>query len=197
MTNRRGLSREVVVDTAIEIIDEEGREPLTLARVASKLGVKSPSLYEHIDGLEDLNQQVRLESLVMMRSRLQKAAMGKSGDIAVRGLAEAYRVFAKEHPSLYRTTLRSDIGDGEAIRETARDILDVIYAILDGYGISGDDAVHATRFLRSFLHGFASLEMEGGFGLTVRVEKSYGLLVDELVEMLNRWNDGKRARQRK
>lgn len=197
MTYRAGLSREAVVDAAIRIIDGDGLESLSLARLASALGVKSPSLYEHIDGLEDLNQEVRLKCLGMIRSRFQKAALGKSRDPAIRELAAAYRGFAREHPSLYKTTLRSAVNDSKAVQETAKEILDVIYAILDGYGITGNDAVHATRCVRSLLHGFASLEMDGGFGMKVSVEKSYSILVDEMLGMLNSWNDGKHSGRRK
>jgi hypothetical protein len=51
-----------------------------------------------------------------------------------------------------------------------------LFAVLRGYGLDGDDAVDATRALRSALHGFVSLEQAGGFGLPVDVDRSYDQL---------------------
>lgn len=186
-----------MVDAAVRIIDDVGLDALSLASVASALGVRSPSLYEHVDGLQDLKQEVRLTCLGMLRYRFQKAAVGKSGDAAIRKLAAAYRGFAREHPSLYRTTLRSDVNDSKTVQTVSKEILDVIFAILEGYGISGNDAVHATRCVRSFLHGFASLEMDGGFGLEVSVERSYSILLDKLLAILNGWSDAKHPLRRR
>ena len=60
-------------------------------------------------------------------------------------------------------------------------------AVLRGYGLDGDDAVDATRALRSALHGFVSLEQAGGFGLPVDVDRSYDQLVLALDLALSSW----------
>jgi len=49
--------------------------------------------------------------------------------------------------------------------------------VLAGYGLTGDDAIDATRAMRSALHGFVSLEQAGGFGLPVDIDHSYSQLV--------------------
>ena len=53
-------------------------------------------------------------------------------------------------------------------------------AVLRGYGLDEDGTVHATRAVRSALHGFVSLEAAGGFGLPQDVDASYDRLVDLL-----------------
>jgi hypothetical protein len=40
-----------------------------------------------------------------------------------------------------------------------------IVAVLAGWGIEGDEAVHLVRVIRSALHGFVSIENGSGFGL--------------------------------
>jgi hypothetical protein len=55
-----------------------------------------------------------------------------------------------------------------------------VVRVLAGYGIDGDAAIHATRTLRSVLHGFASLELAGGFGMDVDVEATFAWLLDLL-----------------
>jgi hypothetical protein len=56
----------------------------------------------------------------------------------------------------------------------------VVLAVLRGYGLEGDDAIHATRVIRSALHGFVLLEAEGGFGLELSVDESFARMVAAL-----------------
>ena len=58
--------------------------------------------------------------------------------------------------------------------------MNVLVAVLDGYGLTGDDAIHATRAVRSALHGFAVLETGGGFGIKLDLDESFERMVDLL-----------------
>ncbi|MGA1836129.1 WHG domain-containing protein [Herbiconiux sp. 11R-BC] len=60
----------------------------------------------------------------------------------------------------------------------------VIYDVLAGFGLEGDDAIDATRGLRSLLHGFVALEAAGGFGLPADVDRSFDRLVDAFIRSL-------------
>jgi len=53
----------------------------------------------------------------------------------------------------------------------------VVLSVLTGYGVEGDEALHATRALRSSLHGFVALEAAGAFGLPLDIEGSFERLV--------------------
>lgn len=48
------LSRDAIVDAAIEIADSEDLEAVSIRRVAAKLGARTMSLYTYIDSKEDL-----------------------------------------------------------------------------------------------------------------------------------------------
>ena len=50
MSPRAGLDKAVVVEAAAELINAEGIEELTLSRLAERLGVRTPSLYNHVMG---------------------------------------------------------------------------------------------------------------------------------------------------
>jgi len=184
MAPRPGVTRGRVIDAAAEAIDEGGLESLSLARLAEALGVRTPSLYNHIGGLDDLRGALRLRGLELLESRLQRAAVGRAGRDALRAVAEAYRAFAHEHPGLYPLTLGAGGHEPEAVRdavaaeEAAGRTLDVVLSVLRGYRLAGDDALHATRALRSSLHGFVSLENAGGFGLPLALDESFRRLID-------------------
>jgi hypothetical protein len=65
--------------------------------------------------------------------------------------------------------------------------LQIVFAVLAGYGLAGDDAVHATRVLRAALHGFVTLEASGGFGMPQDIAVSYDCLIHTLDESLAHW----------
>ena len=54
------LSREVIVNAALTFLDREGWDALTINALAIQLGTKGPSLYNHVDSLEDLRRTVRM-----------------------------------------------------------------------------------------------------------------------------------------
>jgi len=178
-TSRAGLTRDRVVSAAIEIVDQGGVEALSLAAVAKRFGVKTPSLYNHIDGLEGLRRELRRSGLRTLANELQKAAMGRAGHDALRAVARSYRAIANRHPGLYALAQDASVTD-EDIDHAASAVIDVVVAVLSGYGIEGDEAVHATRAIRSALHGFVSLETQHGFGLPQSLDQTYARLVTML-----------------
>ena len=70
------------------------------------------------------------------------------------------------------------------MRAAATGAVDVVLAILRGYGLEGDDAIHAARAVRSALHGFVTLETGGGFGIPVDLDESYARMVRALARGL-------------
>ena len=177
---RQGLSKAQVVDAAARIADAEGLDGVTVARVASELGIKAPSLYNHVAGRDDLIGELGVRALQELTAALTQASVGRSRDDALQGLAAAYRAYVLEHPGLYSATIRAPDADDRARAEAAEKLLAVVYAVLAGYGLEGDDAVHAARAVRSGLHGFASIEAAGGFAIPADRDESFRRMVAAL-----------------
>jgi AcrR family transcriptional regulator len=182
---RTRLDEAAVVAAAARIADADGLEAATLSRVAAELGVRSPSLYNHVESRAALLRAVAIESVGELAAAITGAAIGRSREDALRAVALAYRSYALEHPGRYATTVRApDPGDTEAAATSAAAISPLV-AILAGWGIGGDDAVHLVRIIRSALHGFVSIEMGGGFALPLDLDHSFDLLVDSLVAAIS------------
>jgi len=181
---RAGLSTAAVVAAAAEIADAEGLDRLTLARVAAAAGVRTPSLYNHVESLDDVRRRVALLALRDLADALRDAAVGRAGDDALVAMADAYRAYARRHPGRYAATQRAPAEGDEEMRAAAKGAVDVVLAILRGYGLEGDDAIHAARAVRSALHGFVALEAGGGFGIPVDLDESYARMVRALARGL-------------
>ncbi|MET8800526.1 TetR-like C-terminal domain-containing protein [Nocardia sp. NPDC004568] len=100
-----------------------------------------------------------------------------------RALLRAYRDYAVEHPHRYATLPQSP-------RETpgwdtaGRRLMDTIFAVLTGCGVTGAEAVHFTRCIRAAGHGFATLESQGGFQLAEDIETSFATLTRMVLSAL-------------
>jgi hypothetical protein len=52
-----------------------------------------------------------------------------------------------------------------------------VLAVLAGYRVSGNDALHAVRGFRAIIHGFVSLDAAGGFRLALDLDESLTRLI--------------------
>jgi AcrR family transcriptional regulator len=175
------LDTATVVQAAVELIEAEGLEALSLGRLARELDVQTPSLYNHIDGLPGLNRALALRSTRELGEVMGNAAIGKSGADAVLALAEAYRAYVKDHTGLYMMGIRSaglQTPINAELQAAQERVVQIAMAVVASFGLQGKDALHAVRGLRSIVHGFATLEVAGGFGLPLDCDESFRRLIE-------------------
>jgi AcrR family transcriptional regulator len=178
-----------VVEEGERIADEVGLSGLTLAALADRLGVRQPSLYKHIAGTNGLKRSIAVRAKNDLTDVLRRAAVGRARGDAIASMARAYRLWALEHPGRYAAAQRApapgdtddELASGDAVR--------VVAEVMAGYELRDDDAVDAIRALRAALHGFVILEMDGGFGLPVDIDRSFDRLVAGLTTAFARWRE--------
>jgi AcrR family transcriptional regulator len=186
---RAGLTTEVVIERAAQLLEQDPTGELTLAMVAGSLGVRTPSLYKHVDGLAGLLRGVMVRAKRLLTAELTSATVGRARGDAVRGLAGAYRRWALANPMQYPLTILAADPDDKADVAASDAAVGVLYTVLAGYGLDQDDAVDAARFLRAAIHGFVSLETGGAFRLPVDLERSFEQTVSAVVVALETWRD--------
>lgn len=186
MARGRHIDRQRVLEVSLALADAHGFEAVTLASVAEQLGIRIPSLYNHVSGLPGLRYEMRLWGVRQLGETLRRAAVGRAGAEAILSVAHAYRAFALAHPGVYPATLRAAAADETDLAAASEDVLAVVLAILEPYGFSPDETLHVVRALRSLLHGFVALEIAGGFGLALDRDESFRRLLQVFVEGLRR-----------
>lgn len=184
---RAGLTPERVVVAAEELADEVGLRNLTLAELATRLGVRLPSLYKHVSGMEGLQREISVRAKADLGAALGRSAVGRSGAEAVRAMSQAYRAWARAHPGRYAATQRAPTPGDEADERATAEAVTVVLDVLAAYDLTGVAAIDATRALRSALHGFVTLEMEGGFGMPVDIDRSFARMIDAYVAAFGQW----------
>ncbi|AQA01796.1 TetR family transcriptional regulator [Mycobacterium sp. MS1601] len=156
------LSRDIIVNAALNFLDREGWDALTINALANHLGTKGPSLYNHVDSLEDLRRTVRMRVIGDIIGMLNTVGEGRVREDAVLVMAGAYRSYAHHHPGRYSAFTRMPFGDDDpeysaATKEAAGPVINVLMS----YGLEGQDAYYAALEFWSALHGFVLLEMTG------------------------------------
>lgn len=181
MSPRSNLTKEVVVRAAADLLNSEGLEAMSLNRLAEKLDIRTPSLYNHVEGLPGLMRELSILNARNLAERLSDAAIGQRGPELAMSVMQAYRSYIKDFTGLYLSTLRvsgmQEEVDPELEKEEARS-LKVAMAVMASFGLQGEDAIHAVRAFRSLVHGFATLEVYGGFGLPLDLDESFVRLVN-------------------
>ncbi len=185
MSRRAGLDKATIVEAAAKLVDEEGIEQLSLGRLAESLGVRTPSLYNHVAGLPGLKHDLALYCLRDVLNHLLRATIGKSRAEAIFAFANAYRAYARETPGRYALTLQAPDPRDRELQAIAQQIIEVALAILAPYKLSEQEAIHAIRGLRSIVHGFISLEGVGGFAMPVDLDASFHWLINLFIAGLD------------
>jgi AcrR family transcriptional regulator len=151
--------------TALSIVDEEGLAALSMRRLAAAVGVKAPSLYNHVTCKEDL-----LDGVVgLMRSeiRLPDPVPEDWMDL-MEGILTEYRRVLAAHPNMMPLAGRR-LGGGDQSG----------LAYLVDQGFSPDQAVELWQSLVAFAVGFSMFS--SGYAATGRlgVPENLAIRVEE------------------
>ena len=183
MAARAGVSRDDVIGAAVAILDDPGTGGLRLGEVARRLGIRTQSLYAHVDGTAGLERAVAAAGLRELERHVVRASIGITGADAVAAIIRAHLAFARVRPRLYVASIHAPEGDRDlaaAIDAVGRPL----GIVLDAMGMTADERVHWTRLFLAATFGFVSLHHRGHLTLPVDVEETARQLVEMLVGRL-------------
>ena len=115
----KGLSTESITVAAAELIEQYGRSGFSMRLLADTMGVKTASLYNHIENMDTLLTEVCRYALRMQEDGELRAIAGKTGREAVWALAWAYRRFAQQHRELYWLVMDTAAGEPRVLDDAA------------------------------------------------------------------------------
>lgn len=183
---RTGLTKQAIVDAAIQLIEEEGYSAFSMRELAKRLDVKAASLYNHVGSMDEVLAEVGAYAIGALNQMQFSAIEGVQKDAAIIALAMAYRQFAKEHPALYEVIMSLHKTGKEVIEKTAHPITAPFMQVLSDYPLDSEQIMHWQRVLRSIIHGFLSQEEAGYFcHFPIDSNRSYALAIQCYVDGLN------------
>ncbi|WP_145881883.1 TetR-like C-terminal domain-containing protein [Streptomyces sp. BK340] len=167
-----------MVAAAAALADEVGLAHMTMGLLAERVGVRSPSLYKHVGGQEDLNRRIAALALNEAADAVCGAVQGYAGGDALELAARALRAFVIQHPGRYAATIGVEpSGPDDPLAIAGQRLLDSFTVVLNGYEIAESDVDHALRTLRSLCHGFVTLQAANAFQRSADIDKSFDWLI--------------------
>ena len=192
---RKGLNREFIINQAVFMIEETGFENFSMHSLAKRMGVKTASLYNHIQNIDELYGEVGINSSKKMGVALSKEIEGRDKETAVMEVAAAYRRFVKNHTELYEAIMYLPQVGETYVQKSSFFPLTPIMRMLSMYNLSDKKKLHLQRIFRAIMHGFLAQEKAGFFSQTsIDCEESYCIAISAFIEQLKKMEDAKDER---
>jgi AcrR family transcriptional regulator len=153
--------RAQILAAAMEQLEREGMQKLSLRSLASSLGLVPNALYRYFADRSHLEAAVVSQVTIAVHGALVKAAGRKQPEPAIRAMARAYLSFAKDRRFLYEAWVKPCPDTSESLAAH-----DALWSFVAGQvaRIAGEDqAPEAATALWAFLHGFVELQAAGVF----------------------------------
>jgi AcrR family transcriptional regulator len=149
------LSRRGIAEAALELIDAEGLDGLSMRRLARRLGVEGASLYHHIASRDELLDEIT----AVIDERIEVRPV-QDGDwrAALAAFARSYRRAFAPHPDVIAPIMRRPVRTREALRG-----YDGAFAILLGAGWGGAEASAILAAIDYLVLGSAIETFAAGF----------------------------------
>lgn len=159
---RSALTRDLIVQAAITLVEREGARALTMRKVAAELGVGTMSLYNHVSDRDTLVECLA-QAVLGEFDVLAAAPAPADWREGARALVAAFRAAARRHPRTMHLVLTSRL-DLEFPWRTA----EMALALLTSAGFDGETSVRALRTLMAFAIGAQMME-NGAIHMTGQV----------------------------
>lgn len=156
-THRERLTRDRVIDAALEIMDSEGVDAITMRRVAREVGVEAMSLYNHVADKEDLLDGVCARVMADFRFPDEE---GDWVQTARQGASEWRRVL-KSHPNVLALFAERNkpMTDLDALMP-----MEFALRTIGRAGMSEREAVQVFNVMGGYIMGFVMMESGRMFG---------------------------------
>ncbi|WP_051229187.1 TetR/AcrR family transcriptional regulator [Pleomorphomonas oryzae] len=143
------LTRELIVATALDILNEEGLEKVTMRAIAGRLDTGPASLYVYVRNTEDLHAQL-LDALIAGVPEAAAERPGASVDAAdwrgqLIGLLMTYTERLYSHPAIARLSLFARSNGPNSLR-----MADALLKLLRQGGVADASAAWAIDLMMHF-----------------------------------------------
>mgnify|MGYP001392317417 CR=1 FL=1 len=143
------LHREVVVSTALRLLDAVGLTGLTMRRLADELGVQNPALYWHFRSKQDLLDRMAEEMVAATLSTVASDDATAPWSEWLAEVARRFRAALLSHRDAARVIAGANLG-----RSAVPQVFDVGLRVLQGEGFS--PAVSLSGMLTVFAYTFGA-----------------------------------------
>jgi AcrR family transcriptional regulator len=170
--------RAQIVIAARRLLEDDGPEALSMRNVAAEIGIRAPSLYEHVADKRALESAIIAAGLHEQGVALRAALVGDAAGDPLTAIAQSWRRWAHAHPHVYGLIYARDLDRSDAAVAESE-----LFAGAPLREICGGDLVTA-RVIWAFAHGMVNLELTDRFPPGTDVETLWVRGLDALRALL-------------
>lgn len=148
---RKGLTKEIILSTAVELLEENGYEDFSMRELAAALGVQVSSLYNHVKNIEELYTEIGKLTVQRFQNMQSPQIEGQTPEAMLCDLADTFRVFVRENKELYRIMIATDC---RLMSEIDRQFQHAFVP----FGLDENEQIYWGKTLLSLLYGFVFQE---------------------------------------
>lgn len=190
-----GNLKEAAIETALDMVEHEGIDAITLRELSGRIGASRTAIYRHFENKEALMRAVVVAGFDRFDTHFAKAFAGAQTDILAqfRMMGQTYLGFATGNPNLFRLLF------GETVRQEREEVCDyenveaetgfnALVRMLEagqrqGVFKQGDVFLMAVN-VWSMIHGLSMLIIDGHIKVIDNVDAIYESGIDMMLEGL-------------
>ena len=162
------VTKAEVIKTASDMADRNGLHNVSLKAIAENLGIRTPSLYNHIGSLDELLREIAHSGMRTMNEKMIRAVIGKTGDSALKLVAVEYLNYMIEHPGVYEIIQWASWNGTEETAIIFNDYLSLL-------------KTEILNMVTGMLHGYTTLQLRYAFSNPDKVRKELSEAIDTLL----------------
>ena len=156
-TFRHGNLPEALVDAALERLEAEGVESISLRELAGDAGVNHRAVYRHFPDKLSLLARVAQRGWQQLGQRLKKSTAGKApGEPALIAASVEFFLFARDHANLFHLMGGARINAENEFPELDAAVIDAVQVFAVGFagtGMAPDIVIERTAVYIAALQG--------------------------------------------
>lgn len=183
---RGNLDKSKIIEAAANLANEISMKKLNLKMLAQRLNIQPPSLYNHVESLEQLRQDLMSYGWSQVGDLISSELEGITSDDAIRRACTVFYDYVEKNPGIFEAMAYYNREEDRKNGSSPDKLSDVLYQLCRERAIDNENAVHILRMFRSFLEGFALLEQHKAFPYEAPSRKSFEYGVEFLISGLHR-----------
>lgn len=153
------VSREMVIQVASDIANKDGLNKVSLKVIAENLGIRTPSLYNHIESLDDLLLEVAHKGMREMNNQMTKAVIGSLGDTAIKYISITYFNFIISNPGVYETIQWATWHGNNETLEIFNEYKSLLEKLILSCNLKIKNTGEVLNLIMSVFHGYSTLQL--------------------------------------
>lgn len=184
---RTGLSKEEIIEKAAELANERGLSYLSVTTLADYLGIKKPSLYNHMKTIEDMHRSLMIYGWRTVSEEVVKGIDFSDEKSNLTEYGRRFYRFAVDNPGVFEAMLWYNKYSDDTLLSATEGLYTFFFKQTDGLGIDRVVANHLLRTYRAFLEGFIMLKIHNSFGNPISMDESFEISMNVLISGIEQY----------